>query len=282
MPTARAWHIALVGETEHDVREVMIEGPSGLLRVSPRGERPVWMASRRRLEWPNGAVGTRFPPRIPSSLRGPQFDAAWCDELAKWRHAEATFDMLQFGLRLGAAAAPAHHHDAAADPADQAADRRSAHRGDARRHAGQRRASVAGVSRRGAGALCRHAARPPGNRRRDHRGPRRRAVVARHDRSARAFARRRRCGASSSAIDPPASTAHGADACGIVAAGLAEDGVVYVLADASVQGLQPRRLGRQARSRFSPAARPTRWSPRSTRAATWCARCCAQVEPACR
>src|SRR5437773_12551265 len=46
-------HIALVGETEHDVREVMIEGVSGLLRISPRAERPLWLPSRRRLEWAN-------------------------------------------------------------------------------------------------------------------------------------------------------------------------------------------------------------------------------------
>lgn len=97
----RAMHIALVGETEHDVREVMIEGPAGLLRVSPRNERPVWMATRRRLEWPNGALGHAFSAEDPEQLRGPQFDAAWCDELAKWRHIDATFDMLQFGLRLG-------------------------------------------------------------------------------------------------------------------------------------------------------------------------------------
>src|ERR1043166_5206893 len=94
--------IALVGESEHDVREVMIEGISGLLRISPRSERPVWIPSRRRLEWPNGAVAQAFSAEDPESLRGPQFDAAWCDELAKWRNAEATFDMLQFGLRLGA------------------------------------------------------------------------------------------------------------------------------------------------------------------------------------
>jgi phage terminase small subunit len=37
----------------------------------------------------------------PNQLRGPQFDAAWCDELAKWRYARETWDMLQFGLRLG-------------------------------------------------------------------------------------------------------------------------------------------------------------------------------------
>src|SRR5437763_7598989 len=95
-------HIALIGESEHDVREVMIEGVSGLLRISPRAERPLWMPSRRRLEWANGAVAQAFSAEDPESLRGPQFDAAWCDELAKWRNAEDVFDMLQFGLRLGA------------------------------------------------------------------------------------------------------------------------------------------------------------------------------------
>src|SRR5262249_48279637 len=98
----RCLNIALVGETEHDVREVMIEGPARLLQVSPRSAPPQWMSSRRRLEWPNGAVGLVFSAEDPEQLRGPQFDAAWCDELAKWRHADATFDMLQFGLRLGA------------------------------------------------------------------------------------------------------------------------------------------------------------------------------------
>ena len=97
----RSLQIALVGETEHDVREVMIEGPAGLLQISPRRERPEWTASRRRLEWPSGAVGFTFSAEDPEQLRGPQFDAAWCDELAKWRHVDATFDMLQFGLRLG-------------------------------------------------------------------------------------------------------------------------------------------------------------------------------------
>ena len=58
-------------------------------------------SSRRRLEWTNGAVAQVFSAEDPESLRGPQFSAAWCDELAKWRQAEATFDMLQFGLRLG-------------------------------------------------------------------------------------------------------------------------------------------------------------------------------------
>jgi phage terminase large subunit-like protein len=93
--------IALVGESEHDVREVMIEGPAGLLRLSPRAERPLWTSSRGRLEWRNGAMAEAFSADDPESLRGPQFDAAWCDELAKWRYADTAFDMLQFGLRLG-------------------------------------------------------------------------------------------------------------------------------------------------------------------------------------
>ncbi|MBX9710068.1 MAG: terminase family protein [Xanthobacteraceae bacterium] len=94
--------IALVGESEHDVREVMIEGVSGLLAVHRRDERPLWTSSRKRLEWNNGAVAYAFSAEDPESLRGPQFGCAWSDELAKWRYADAAFDMLQFGLRLGA------------------------------------------------------------------------------------------------------------------------------------------------------------------------------------
>ena len=77
--------IALIGETEHDAREVMVEGVSGLLRAHERKERPEWIPSRRRLEWRNGAVAQVFSAEDPESLRGPQFAAAWCDELAKWR-----------------------------------------------------------------------------------------------------------------------------------------------------------------------------------------------------
>ena len=93
-------HIALVGETLGDVREVMIEGPSGILSIEGEN-RPRYEASRRRLLWPNGAVAQAFSSEDPDSLRGPQFDAAWCDELGKWKNAEACFDMLQFGLQAG-------------------------------------------------------------------------------------------------------------------------------------------------------------------------------------
>ena len=81
-PQAR---IALVGETEHDVRSVMIEGVSGLLSIHKQHERPRWISTRRRLEWPTGAVAEVFTAENFEGLRGPQFSAAWCDELAKWR-----------------------------------------------------------------------------------------------------------------------------------------------------------------------------------------------------
>jgi len=97
----RASRVALVGETQDQVREVMIFGDSGILACSPPDRRPQWEAGRRRLVWPNGAVAQVFSAHEPESLRGPQFDAAWVDELAKWKKAEETWDQLQFALRLG-------------------------------------------------------------------------------------------------------------------------------------------------------------------------------------
>jgi Terminase large subunit, T4likevirus-type, N-terminal len=81
-PKAR---IAPIGETEHEAREVMVEGASGLLAVHRRHEGPQWIPTRRRLEWPKGAVAQVFSADNHEGLRGPQFSAAWCDELAKWR-----------------------------------------------------------------------------------------------------------------------------------------------------------------------------------------------------
>lgn len=97
-PTGR---IALVGETQGQVRDVMIEGVSGLLAIHTRLERPSWQPSLRRLHWPNGAIAQVFSAEDPESLRGPQFGAAWSDELAKWPNLQECWDMLQFGLRLG-------------------------------------------------------------------------------------------------------------------------------------------------------------------------------------
>jgi phage terminase large subunit-like protein len=97
----RCSRIALVAETAPDARDVMVEGPAGLLACHPKDFRPTYYPSKRMVEWPNGAVALMFNAVEPDQLRGPQFDAAWCDELAKWRYAGETWDQLQFGLRLG-------------------------------------------------------------------------------------------------------------------------------------------------------------------------------------
>jgi phage terminase large subunit-like protein len=68
----------------------MVEGVSGLLAVHRHDERPQWIPTRRRLEWKNGAVAQVFSAEDPESLRGPQFSAAWADELAKWRQGAPT------------------------------------------------------------------------------------------------------------------------------------------------------------------------------------------------
>ncbi len=97
-PDAR---IALVGATLNDVREVMIEGPSGLRALAPKTDRPTYFSSRRRLEWPSGAVAQAFSAEEPERLRGPQFDAAWCDEFCAWPSAGETLALLRLGLRRG-------------------------------------------------------------------------------------------------------------------------------------------------------------------------------------
>ncbi|MDP2063313.1 MAG: terminase family protein [Phaeovulum sp.] len=101
LDTGRALHVALVGETFDQAREVMVFGESGILACSPPDRCPDWEAGRKRLVWPNGAIAQVFSAHEPESLRGPQFDAAWVDELAKWKYAEEAWDMLQFALRLG-------------------------------------------------------------------------------------------------------------------------------------------------------------------------------------
>ncbi|HEU4804429.1 MAG TPA: terminase family protein [Nitrobacter sp.] len=230
--------IALVGETEHDAREVMIEGVSRLLAVHAAHERPVWSPSRRRLEWSNGAVAQAFSADDPESLRGPQFGCAWSDEMAKWRYAEAAFDMLQFGLRLGSqprqliTTTPrptALLKRLMADPASvvtRASTQANAFnlaptflQGVMARYAGTRlgRQELDGeiiedrpdaLWSRALLERCRVREAPPLQR----------IVVA---------------------VDPPATSSKRADACGIVAAGLAESGSVYVIADETVAGATP-------------------------------------------
>lgn len=97
MPGSRG---ALVGRTAADTRDVLVEGESGILAISPPWFRPTYEPSKRRLTWPNGSVATLYSADKPDLLRGPQHHWAVVDELAAWRYAEA-WDQLQFGLRLG-------------------------------------------------------------------------------------------------------------------------------------------------------------------------------------
>lgn len=105
--TVRAWaesgrfrRIAMVAPTSKDVRDVMVEGESGLIALCPPWNRPRWEPAKGHITWPNGAQAFTYSADQPERLRGPQHDAAWCDELAAWRRPEA-WDMLMFGLRLG-------------------------------------------------------------------------------------------------------------------------------------------------------------------------------------
>jgi phage terminase large subunit-like protein len=236
--TERATSIALVGETEHDVREVMIEGPSGILSVSPRGERPLWVPSRRRLEWANGAVAYAFSAEDPEQLRGPQFDAAWCDELAKWKHPDLTFDMLQFGLRLG----PRPRQLVTTTPRPIALIKRLV--ADPRT-AVTRAGTQANAAHLSPAFLDEVLGRYAGTRlgRQEIDGE---IIEDRADALwSRAAIEAARVAAAPAlmrvvvGVDPPASARAGADACGIIAAGIGEGGIVYVLEDATVAGLQP-------------------------------------------
>jgi len=92
-------HIALVGRTVADVRDVMIKGRSGILHISPPWFRPTYYPSKRQLVWPNGTTATTYSADEPDQLRGPQHSFAWADERAAWQY-DDTWDQLSFGLRI--------------------------------------------------------------------------------------------------------------------------------------------------------------------------------------
>lgn len=94
--------IALVGATIDEARRVMVEGPSGLLAVARRKRVKLkWAPSAGVLTWPQGSRATLYSGENPDGLRGPEHDFAWCDELAKWRRAEETWNNMDMGLRRG-------------------------------------------------------------------------------------------------------------------------------------------------------------------------------------
>lgn len=230
--------IALVAETMHDARAVMVEGVSGLLAIHPARERPRFESSRGQLEWPNGAIAQLFSADDPDSLRGPQFGAAWADEIAKWRYGEAAWDMLQFALRLGT-----HPRQVAtttprplpllrrlmADPAT-VVTRASTRENEANLAAN----FIASLERRYAGTLL---ARQEldGEIIEDVAG-----ALWRRD-----WIEQSRCGGSPElsrivvAVDPPVTATATSDACGIIVAGLGPDGRGFVVADRSLKGREP-------------------------------------------
>jgi len=220
------------------VREVMIEGVSGLRAIHPAHQRPRWEASRRRLVWDNGAVAQGFSAEEPDSLRGPQFGAAWSDEIAKWRYPDAAWDMLQFGLRLGSR--PRQIVTTTPRPIPLlkrlAADPSTAvtHAGTTvnayhlapafidtvvKRYAGTRlgRQELDGefIEERADALFTREVF----ERLRVTEAPRLARIVV--------------------AVDPPAAAHRRAAACGIVAAGITGEGAVYVLNDATIEAARP-------------------------------------------
>ena len=230
--------IALVAETFSDLRDVMVDGPSGLLALGP--PRPAWQPSRRRLEWPNGAVALGFSAEDPESLRGPQFGAAWSDEIAKWRHGAETWDMIQFGLRLGTAPRQVATTTPRPTPLLRRllADPRVA---VSRSRTAQNAANLAPafldmvVGRYGGTRLGRQELegaliedRPD-------------ALWTRAGLEAGRAERAPDLARVVVAVDPPASSGPRADACGIVGAGLDGAGGLWVLADATLVRAAPDR-----------------------------------------
>lgn len=230
--------VALVGKTLDDVRNVMIEGVSGLLQVHPSYERPCFEPSKRRITWRNGSIAEMFSSDQRDGLRGPQFTHAWCDEIAKWREGEKTWDVLQFGLRLGAApqcivtTTPRPHpylkrimSDPATVTVKLKTEDNDGNLAPAFLAEMTRRYDGTGVGRQellgewveeSSDSLWRRAwidgarvAQAPDLKR---------VVVA---------------------VDPPVTSTAGSDACGIVVAGIGVDKRAYVLADRTIQGRTP-------------------------------------------
>ena len=235
-----ARRIALIGQTLHAVREVMIGGASGLFHAGH--VRPHYEPSRRRLVWPNGAEAFAFSAEEPDSLRGPQFDAAWADEFCAWTRPDRVMAVLRPALRLGARPrlvvtttprpiAPLKRLCAEpnvvmthARTADNASNLAPTFLAEMEALWGQSRLArqelLGEVLEEQDGALWTRATLD----------------------AARIAARPAHVDDVVVAVDPPASSSARADACGIIVAGCVGDGakrIAYVLDDATVQGLTP-------------------------------------------
>ncbi len=231
-----AGRIALVGPTLHDVREVMIEGPSGLIAVARDHEPVRWVRERRELRFASGAVALLYSAEAGEELRGPEHHVAWCDELAKWREADAAWDNLQFGLRRGrrpralVTTTPRPIpllKRILADPWSVTTRGRTSDNVNLDARFVDVMTATYGGTRLGRQEL-------DGELIEDVEGalwPRELIERVRAD-APEQFER------IVVGVDPPAGAGEGCDACGIVVAGRAE-GRLYVLADESCQGLSP-------------------------------------------
>lgn len=232
MPGAR---IALVGASLEEARRVMVEGTSGLLAVAHHGEAISWAPTSGRLTFASGAQARIFSADAPETLRGPEHHLAWCDELAKWRRGDATWDNLLMGLRLGEQPRVL----VTTTPRPTALMRRVLALPDLVETRGRTRDNphlppsfvAAMAAQYGGTRLGRQEL--DGELIDDVEGAlwTRAMVETCRVRPAPALTR------VVVGVDPPASA--GGDACGIVAVGLGADGHAYVLEDASVAGQSP-------------------------------------------
>ena len=237
--------IALVGETLEQARSVMVEGVSGLLSVHGSGERPCFEPSRRRITWPSGVVAQLFSAEDPEALRGPQFAAAWVDEIAKWRQPERVWDMLQFGLRLGAM--PRQVVTTTPRPVpilkriieDAVAVTTRVRTIDNAAHLAP--GFVAEMQRRYGGTLLGRQ-ELDGELIEEQSGALWRLEWITESRVAEAPPLRRVV----VAVDPPVTATRSSDACGICVAGIGPDGRGYILDDRTLQGREPHVWARAA------------------------------------
>ena len=244
-----AKRIALVGPTLHDVREVMIAGPSGLCAIGDEAMRPKYEVTRRRLVWPPvgacaGAVAFAFSAEDPQSLRGPQFDLAWCDEIGAWAKDLETWNTLAFAMRLG----QAPRIVATTTPRPRAlvkllAEKAERNGGGVTVTRANTRANAVNLSPDFVAALEEDYAGTELGRQEldgelieDLEG----AMWSREmiETTRASFAEAEGLQRIVVAVDPPAGASERSDACGIIVAGV-KDGVVYVLADATARGLKP-------------------------------------------
>lgn len=244
-----AGRIALIGPTFHDVREVMIEGQSGLRSLPD--ERPRFEPSRRRVVWANGAQAYCFSAEDPESLRGPQFDAAWADELCFWKYGQETLATLEHALRIGRAP----RLMVTTTPRPVPVLKRLLARADTVVSRSSTLANssnlapdfVAALQQRWSGSV-RERQELLGELIEDAEG----ALWSRAQLDTLRFAPGQDVPSLDRivvAVDPPASIGPAADACGIIAAGAYGEGLsrrAVVLADHSVQGLGPQQWANRA------------------------------------